>query len=147
MIEPDTIFEKSNAIATMYQEMQEQQQHTTQSINELRNLLVDTKTSIKDDKFDKIVDNFGKIMLGVATIIFIPIFGYFWKLNSTISILEQDNKRYQEEITDIKKELQTQNKQITILEEKYIVIREIKEKLNNTPQNKFIQQGYTNDYK
>ena len=74
MIEPNTLFEKSNAIAYMYQELQEQQQHTTQSIDELRNLLKDTKASMTDDKFDKIIDNFGKIMVGVATLIFIPIF-------------------------------------------------------------------------
>lgn len=128
MIEPNTLFEKSNAVVTMYQEMQEQQQHTTQSIDELRNLLKDTKSSMTDDKFDKIIDNFGKIMVGVATLIFIPIFGYFWKLNSTISILEQDNKRHQDEISEIKKELNVHNKQITILEEKYSIIKEIKEK-------------------
>lgn len=132
MIEPNTLFEKSNAVASMYQELQEQQQHTTQSIDELRNLLKDTKASLKDDKFDKIIDNFGKIMVGVATLICVPIFGYFWKLNSTISILEQDNKRHQEEISEIKKELNIHNKQITILEEKYIIVREIKDKLNKS---------------
>lgn len=128
MIEPNTLFEKSNAVVSMYQELQEQQQHTTQSIDELRNLLKDAKASMTDDKFDKIIDNFGKIMIGVATLIFIPIFGYFWKLNSTISILEQDNKRHQDEISEIKKELNAHNKQITILEEKYSIIKEIKEK-------------------
>ena len=128
MIEPNTLFEKSNVVVSMYQELQEQQQHTTQSIDELRNLLKDAKASMTDDKFDKIIDNFGKIMIGVATLIFIPIFGYFWKLNSTISILEQDNKRHQDEISEIKKELNAHNKQITILEEKYSIIKEIKEK-------------------
>lgn len=155
MIPKDTMFEKTNAVLTMYQDMQQKQQDTAVIIEELKMLLTQY-TAQKNSKIAMFFDNsIGKVIVSVGLLFLVPICGYFWEQNKTIGVIEKDYIRYEKIITENSHNITEQDKKIYILTQENIRIKERLDELEkslkdygkiiNTPQNRFYNQGYTKD--
>jgi len=93
-----TVYDKTNSILNIYQDIQNQQQHTNQLLNEMKQVVA-SQMSNEDDRLQHLLMNhLGKIILSAFGIIFIPTCTYIWNLNKTITILEKNYEKLEIEI-------------------------------------------------